>query len=151
MVVTRSKKPDSNRIKGKAQVKDQAETSLMKIQTQSEVLIEKPTSGILTTDGITFTSKALTSSSKDNTRKKRHIVDSSYKPVNSSVPPVVASKTALKTSTESSSLIVKTVLDLSSHGIKTILNVDILSANIMIFRDEDDPCGVLVNGESELN
>ncbi|KAJ1376035.1 hypothetical protein SESBI_50368 [Sesbania bispinosa] len=103
----RSKKPNSNRVKGKAQVTDQAETSLKKVQDQPKVLIEKPTSETLSNDGVVFI--------------------------------------------KSSSLNVKHVFDSSSHGIKIILNVDILSANRMRFRDEDDPGGVLVTGKSDIN
>ncbi|KAJ1394470.1 zinc ion binding nucleic acid binding protein [Sesbania bispinosa] len=146
-----SKKPNSNRVKGKAQVKDQAETSLKKVQDQPKVLIEKPASGTLSNDGVVFTCNSLVSSSEKNTRKKRHRVDSSYKPAQLTASPAVGPKTELKTSAESSSLNVKSVSDSSSHGIKTILNVDILSANRMRFRDEDDPGGVLVTGKSDIN
>ncbi|KAJ1393992.1 hypothetical protein SESBI_34530 [Sesbania bispinosa] len=79
-VVTRSRKPNSNRGRGKAQVKDQAETSPKKVHDQPEVLIKKAASGILSNDGVVFTivpKAALKTSVKSSSLNVKHVFNSS--------------------------------------------------------------------------
>ncbi|KAJ1394633.1 hypothetical protein SESBI_34009 [Sesbania bispinosa] len=102
-------------------------------------------------EGIIFKSEKTASSSKNNSRKKRHRSDSSFKPSQSvlsnvsSLPP----KHVLNNSDSKSDHGEKSGHDIPPHGIKTIFYVDILSANKMRFRDEDDPDEDLVVAEED--
>ncbi|KAJ1391984.1 glycine cleavage system protein T [Sesbania bispinosa] len=150
MVVTRSKKSISNCGKGKAITKDNVETHLKKGFDQFKVTLGKPASGSRINEELTFNSKALTTSTKLDAKKKRHIIESSDKPTQPLSSQAGPSKSILKIYVVKANLVEKPASVAPPHGIKIVLNVDILSANRMIFRDEDDPCidlGLVKNDE----
>ncbi|KAJ1416627.1 hypothetical protein SESBI_17207 [Sesbania bispinosa] len=86
---------------------------------------------------IVFQSKALSQSQSPNARKKRHRTEPPAKDVSSSgSQPLLTLPKAKNLSVEDAN-----TFSFHPHGIKTMMNVEVLSSNRMRFRDEDDPVG----------
>ncbi|KAJ1387517.1 hypothetical protein SESBI_39921 [Sesbania bispinosa] len=138
LVVTRTKKQNSNRNKGKSMGKISVE-SAKKVSEDAKTTVVNSERGNLASQGLTFNSKALPSSTKTNERKKRLRNEDSQKSDQSIRNQAGTPKTNLRVSLSKSKVEGISAPGVSNHGIQTTWNVDIISANRLRFRDVDNP------------
>ncbi|KAJ1390098.1 hypothetical protein SESBI_37714 [Sesbania bispinosa] len=138
MVVTGARKKNSSRNKGKAMPKNIPET-VKKTPEQAKAPVDTPGSGKALSQEQIFNSKALPSSSNSNVRKKRLRIEPPDKVVQPSSSHIGPYKPSLKKSSNKAMLEEMHARVPPTYGIQTAWNVDIISANRMRFRGEDDP------------
>ncbi|KAJ1384411.1 hypothetical protein SESBI_42551 [Sesbania bispinosa] len=105
---------------------------------QSKGKYQITTKPSLEKDGMIFKSSDIASSSKSNNRNKRHRVDSSFINSQEDSSQKAPNPKNRVTDTKVSSKKGFTPF-VPSHGIKTIMNVDLIAANRLRFKDEDKP------------
>ncbi|KAJ1441218.1 hypothetical protein SESBI_01352 [Sesbania bispinosa] len=141
LMVSRTKK-GKNKIQGKGSSpskdnqatagKDAEEGKASKVGQGPNNLVPKTQQDNMESDQMVFQSNALPSTISNNSRKKRHRVEASYK---ASSSPGQETNQALVQVNGSA----RDKGEVHPFGIKTSVNIDILSPNKMRFRDEDDP------------